>query len=139
MRSRPRLSRLKGSRLRGLVMISAMLSSDETFSMEMFPFWTLSRRKWCRISICLVRECRTRFLLRLMEPLLSQRTGISSRFMSYSTRACFIHKAYWQAILAETYSALMVEMARAICFLENHDVRQHRMNVHTLLVLLRST
>nr|GEY27056.1 integrase, catalytic region, zinc finger, CCHC-type, peptidase aspartic, catalytic [Tanacetum cinerariifolium] len=36
---------LNGSRLRGLVRISDMLSSEETFSIEMFPFWTLSRRK----------------------------------------------------------------------------------------------
>ncbi|GJX72524.1 hypothetical protein Tco_0309695 [Tanacetum coccineum] len=32
------LRRLKGSRLRGLLRISAMLSSEETFSIEMFPF-----------------------------------------------------------------------------------------------------
>ncbi|GKA26891.1 hypothetical protein Tco_0713059 [Tanacetum coccineum] len=45
MRRSPSLRRFKGSRLRGLVRISAMLSSEETFLMEMFPFWTLSRRK----------------------------------------------------------------------------------------------
>nr|GEX45325.1 hypothetical protein [Tanacetum cinerariifolium] len=39
----------------------------------------------------------------------------------------------------ETYSASVVEIARAVCFLENHDGRQHHMNVHTPLVLLRST
>ncbi|GJR53013.1 hypothetical protein Tco_1403534 [Tanacetum coccineum] len=38
MRLRPSLRRLKGSRLRGLVKISAMLYSEETFSIEMFPF-----------------------------------------------------------------------------------------------------
>ncbi|GKA22476.1 hypothetical protein Tco_0708438 [Tanacetum coccineum] len=51
-------------------------------------------------------------LLRAMAPLLSKRT---------------------------TYSALMVEMDNAVYFLENHDVRQHPMNVHTPLMLLRST
>nr|GEV04172.1 putative reverse transcriptase domain-containing protein [Tanacetum cinerariifolium] len=35
--------------------------------------------------------------------------------------ACFIHKACWQAFSMETYSASMVEMARAICFLENYN------------------
>nr|GEX67866.1 hypothetical protein [Tanacetum cinerariifolium] len=39
----------------------------------------------------------------------------------------------------ELYSAFVVEMAKAVCFFENHDVRQHLMNVHTPLVLLRST
>ena len=34
----PNLRRLKGSRLRGFVRMSAMLSSKETFSIEMFPF-----------------------------------------------------------------------------------------------------
>ncbi|GKD88655.1 hypothetical protein Tco_1364162 [Tanacetum coccineum] len=34
--------------------------------------------------------------------------------------------------------ASVVEMAKAVCFLENHDVRQHLMNVHTPLVLFRS-
>ena len=34
----PNLRRLKGSRLRGFVRMSAMLSSEETFSIEMFPF-----------------------------------------------------------------------------------------------------
>ncbi|GJY63911.1 hypothetical protein Tco_0465371 [Tanacetum coccineum] len=35
--------------------------------------------------------------------------------------ACFIHKACWQAFPAETYSASVVEMAKAVCFLENHE------------------
>ncbi|GJV26517.1 hypothetical protein Tco_1379212 [Tanacetum coccineum] len=43
------------------------------------------------------------------------------------------------AFPAETYSVSMVEMAKAVCFLENHDARQHPMNVHTSLVLLQST
>ncbi|GJT50304.1 hypothetical protein Tco_0976461 [Tanacetum coccineum] len=38
MRPRPSLRRLKDSRLRGLVRISATLSSEETFSMEIFPY-----------------------------------------------------------------------------------------------------
>ncbi|GJW62789.1 hypothetical protein Tco_0112124 [Tanacetum coccineum] len=36
-------------------------------------------------------------------------------------RACFIHKACWHAFLAETYSASVVEMAKAVYFLENHE------------------
>ncbi|GKA75889.1 hypothetical protein Tco_0782267, partial [Tanacetum coccineum] len=44
-----------------------------------------------------------------------------------------------QAFPAETYLASVVEIARAVCFLENHDVRQHLINVHIPLVLLRST
>ncbi|GJR28136.1 hypothetical protein Tco_1104368 [Tanacetum coccineum] len=130
MSPRPSLSRLKDSCLRGLVRISSMLSSEETFSMEIFPFWTLSRRKRCQISICFVREYRMAFLLRSMAPLLSQRTGMSSRFMSKSTRSCFIHKACWQVFSAETYSASVVEIARAVCFLENHDVRYSAFGRH---------
>nr|GEU39992.1 hypothetical protein [Tanacetum cinerariifolium] len=41
--------------------------------------------------------------------------------------------------VVDTYSASMVEMAKAVCFLVNHEVRKHPINVHTPLVLLRST
>ncbi|GJS71389.1 Rac-like GTP-binding protein 3 [Tanacetum coccineum] len=53
-------------------------------------------------------------------------SGRSSRVSrkSWGKRACFIHKACWHAFLAETYSALVVEIAKAVCFFENHDVRQ---------------
>nr|GEU52402.1 hypothetical protein [Tanacetum cinerariifolium] len=101
MRPRPSLSKLKGSSLRGLIRISAMLSSKEIFSMDIFPFWTLSRRKWCWISICLVRECRTGFF----------------------------------TLVNDTYSDSVVDMVRAVCFLENYDARQHPMDVKTTLVL----
>ncbi|GJS32710.1 hypothetical protein Tco_0531092 [Tanacetum coccineum] len=56
-----------------------------------------------------------------------------------STRACFILNAHWHAFPADMYSASVVEITRAACFLENHDMRQHPMNMHILLVLLRST
>nr|GEX13567.1 hypothetical protein [Tanacetum cinerariifolium]GEX22947.1 hypothetical protein [Tanacetum cinerariifolium] len=43
------------------------------------------------------------------------------------------------APLLSQRTASVVDMAKAVCFLENHDVRQHPMKVHTSLVLLRST
>ncbi|GJV66959.1 hypothetical protein Tco_1482468 [Tanacetum coccineum] len=43
------------------------------------------------------------------------------------------------AFLADTYSASVVEMASAVCFLENQDIRQQPKKVQTQLVLLRST
>nr|GEV08557.1 hypothetical protein [Tanacetum cinerariifolium] len=46
---------------------------------------------------------------------------------SHSTRACFIHNACWHVLPTDTYSASVVEMASAFCFLENQDVRQHPM------------
>ncbi|GKE33830.1 hypothetical protein Tco_1453152, partial [Tanacetum coccineum] len=61
------------------------------------------------------------------------RTGMSFSLMSYSTRACFIHNACWHALPADTYSASVVEMASAVCFLENQDVRQQPMKVQTPL------
>ncbi|GJV09935.1 hypothetical protein Tco_1351476 [Tanacetum coccineum] len=64
--------------------------------------------------------------------------GFKDRWLG-QRRTCFIHNAYWHALHADTYSALVVEMARAICFLENKDVRQQPMKVETPLVLLRST
>ncbi|GKE09853.1 hypothetical protein Tco_1413404, partial [Tanacetum coccineum] len=34
-------------------------------------------------------------------------------------RACFIRNSCWHALLTDTYSASVMEMARAVCFLEN--------------------
>ncbi|GJS00131.1 hypothetical protein Tco_0316639 [Tanacetum coccineum] len=51
----------------------------------------------------------------------------------------FIHNSCWHALSTDTYSASVVEMASAVCFLENQDVRQHPMKVQTPLVLLRSS
>ncbi|GKB38663.1 hypothetical protein Tco_0883605, partial [Tanacetum coccineum] len=96
----PSLSKLKGSRLSGLVRISAMLSSEETFSIEMFPFCTLSWRKWCWISICLARECRTGFLLTSIAPLLSHRTCMSFDAIVYKD---LFHPQHLLACLACRY------------------------------------
>nr|GEU31980.1 retrovirus-related Pol polyprotein from transposon TNT 1-94 [Tanacetum cinerariifolium] len=53
-----------------------------------------------------------------------------------SIRACFIHNACWYALPAYTYSASVsemareaVEMARAVYFLENQDVKKQTMKV----------
>nr|GEU80936.1 hypothetical protein [Tanacetum cinerariifolium] len=35
--------------------------------------------------------------------------------------------ACWHAFLGDTYSASVVDMANAVCFLEKHDVRKHPM------------
>ncbi|GJZ82645.1 hypothetical protein Tco_0647818 [Tanacetum coccineum] len=57
-----------------------------------------------------------------------------------STRACFIHKACWQAFPGETYSASVIEIAKAVCFFENHDVRQQptKVGFSTFEKLIRS-
>nr|GEV33749.1 receptor-like protein EIX2 [Tanacetum cinerariifolium] len=81
----------------------------------------------------------SRFLLRSIAHLLSHSTGMSLSLMSKSTRACFMHNACWHTLPTDTYYASVVEMASAVCLLENHDVRKHPMKVQTPLVLIQST
>ncbi|GJZ20553.1 hypothetical protein Tco_0557143 [Tanacetum coccineum] len=71
-------------------------------------------------------------------PRLTQTTILSA--LSAGSRLCFCGpRLRLPAFLADTYSTSAVEMARAVFFLENHEVKKLPMNVHTSLVLLRST
>ena len=58
--------------LSGFVKISASWFSVFTNSNDTIPFSTLSRKKWCLISICLVLEWLIGFFERLMALVLSQ-------------------------------------------------------------------
>ena len=62
----------------GLVKISASWFSDGTCSITINFCSTSSLTKWCRRSTCLVRECCTGFLVRLIALMLSQWTSIES-------------------------------------------------------------
>jgi len=72
----------KGSDGSGFVKISASWSLVSTYSKDTSFFSTWSLRKWCRISICLVRECKTGFFVRLMALVLSHLIGTQPSFKS---------------------------------------------------------
>ena len=58
-----------------LVRISAVCLSEGTWIRSMCPLSWLSRRKWNRMSMCLVLECRTGFFAMLMADMLSTKMG----------------------------------------------------------------
>jgi len=107
----------KGSVASGFVKMSASWFSVLTCSNTTSPFSTWSRRKWCRISICLVRECNTGFLVRLMALVLSQKMGIRSSLRLKSNSCCLIHRIWAQQLPVATYSASAVDKATETCFL----------------------
>jgi hypothetical protein len=63
---------------KGLVRISASCFSVGTWMRSMFPFSTLSLKKWYLTSICLVLEWNTGFLATLMALVLSHMGGTPS-------------------------------------------------------------
>ena len=58
---------------RGFVIMSAIMSSVGQCMKLILPSSTFSRRKWCRLSICLVRAWKVGFFARSMLPRLSPR------------------------------------------------------------------
>ena len=108
---------------KGLVNISASWSSVPIPSILISPLFTWSLRKWCRISICFVLECYTRFVAIFMTLLLSHNKRISSNFTPNSRRVCFIHNNWAQQLPAEIYSASAVERATKFCFFEDQETR----------------
>ena len=92
--------------------------------MVMRPFSTLSRRKWCLISICLVRECCTGFLEILIALVLSHMMGTVLKDIPKSSSCCLSQSTWEQQAAAAMYSASAVERATEFCFFEDHDTRQ---------------
>nr|GEW29893.1 hypothetical protein [Tanacetum cinerariifolium] len=88
----------------GLVKMSAMLSSKATFSIEIFPFGHCHEGNGDEfLYVCYESEERDFYLGQLL-------------------LCCRKEWAYWHAFPVETYSALVVEMTKAVCFLENHEI-----------------
>jgi hypothetical protein len=77
---------------KGLVRISASCFSVATWMMSMFPFSTLSLRKWYLTSMCLVLEWSTGSLATLMALVLSHKRGNGST-PHQSHSACMWSKA----------------------------------------------
>ena len=114
----------KGSDGNGFVKISASWSLVSTYSKDTTFFSTWSLRKWCRISMCLVLECKTWFFVRLIALVLSHLIGTQPSFKSYSRSCCLVHKIWEQQLPAATYSASAVERATLCCFLLCHEIKQ---------------
>jgi len=100
-------------------------------------FSTWSIRKWCRISICLVLECKTGFLVRLITLVLSNLIGTQLSFKLVK-KLFLIHKIWDQQLPAATYSATAVERTTLCCFLLCHEIKQFPNKWHLQLVPFRS-
>jgi len=95
-------------------------------------------KKLCLISMCLVLECLTRFLVGLIALVLPHFRGIWSRFTPKSSSCCFIRRLWEQQLPTTIYLALVVESATQACFLQFQDTREFPKRWHVPLVLLLS-
>jgi hypothetical protein len=93
---------------RGLVKISASWSCVGTWIKAIFPFSTLSLRKWCLTSMCLVLEWSTRFFATLMALVLSHWSGTWVYSSPKSLMVYKIQRSWEQQLAAATYSASVV-------------------------------
>ena len=110
------------SSFKGLVKISASWLRVSTCSMQMSPLSACSLIKWCLISICLVHEYWTRFLVILMALVLSQKIKILCKVTPKSLNCYLIHKIWAQQLLATIYSASAVERVTEFYFLLNQKI-----------------
>jgi hypothetical protein len=96
---------------RGLVKMSANCLLVSTYLISMSPFSTLSPRKWCLLSTCLIFLWKTRFLATEMALVLSHMRGTLSNPTPKSLIVCTIQRIYEQQLAAAIYSASLVDCA----------------------------
>jgi hypothetical protein len=108
---------------RGFVKISASWSCVGTWIKAIFPFSTLSLRKWCLTSMCLVLEWRTGFFATLIALVLSHWSGTSIYSSPKSLMVYVIQKSWEQQLAAATYSASVVDWATLDCLGEDQDTK----------------
>jgi hypothetical protein len=113
--SSPR-KRVKVAWSRSLVKISASWSCVGTWIKVIFPFSTLSLRKWHLTSMCLVLEWRTRFFATLMALVLSHWSGTWVYSSPKSLMVYVIQRSWEQQLAAATYSASVgIEQRSTVC------------------------
>jgi hypothetical protein len=106
---------------KGLVRISASCFYVGTWMRSMFPFSTLSLRKWYLASMCLVLEWSTGFLATLMALMLSHMRGTWEHSSPKSLSVYVIQSSCEQQLAAATYSASMVDWATLDCLREDQE------------------
>jgi hypothetical protein len=117
--------RVKVAWSRGLVKISASWFCMGTWIKAIFPFSTLSLRKWYLTSICLVLECSTRFFATLMALVLSTRSGTWVYSSPKSLVVYVIQRSWEQQLATTTYSASVVDWATLDCLREDQDTKKN--------------
>jgi K+-sensing histidine kinase KdpD len=117
-RSSPR-KRVKVGWSRCLVKISASCSCVGTWIKVIFPFSTLSLRKWYLTSMCLVLEWSTEFFATLMALVLSHWSGTWVYSSPKSLMVYEIQRSLEQTLAVATYSASVVDWATLDCLRED--------------------
>jgi hypothetical protein len=123
----------------GLVKISASWFSVLIWYTSISPFCWWSLRKWCRMSMCLVRLCSIGLSAMRIALSLSHRSGTLLRLYPKSRRVCLIQSSCAQHCPAATYLALAVDRATNVYFFELQNTRDLPRNWHVPDVLFLST
>jgi hypothetical protein len=113
---------------KGLVRISVSCFSIGTWMRSMFPFSTLSLRKWYLTSMCLVLECSTGFLATLMALVLSHMRGTWEHSSPKSLSVYVIQSSWEQKLAAATYSASVVDWATLDYLQEDQETSEDPKN-----------
>jgi hypothetical protein len=108
--------RVKVAWSRGLVKISASWSCVGTWIKVIFPFSTLSLKKWYLTSMCFVLEWSTGFFATLMALVLSHWSGIWVYSSPKSLMVYVIQRSWKKQLAAATYSASVVDWATVELF-----------------------
>jgi hypothetical protein len=94
----------------------------------MFPFSTLSLRKWYLTSMCLVLVWSTRFLATLMALVLSHTRGTWEHSSPKSLSVYLIQSSWEQQLAPATYSASVVDWATLDCLREDQETSEEPKN-----------
>jgi hypothetical protein len=124
---------------KGLVRISASYFSVGTWMRSMFPYSTLSIRKWYLTSMCLVLEWSTGFLATLTALVLSHMRGTWEHSSPKSLNVYVIQSSYEQQLATWTYSASLVDWATLDCLREDQETSEDPKNWQVPGVDLLST
>jgi hypothetical protein len=125
--SSPR-KRVKVAWSRGLVKISASWSCVGTWIKAIFPFSTLSLRKWYLTSMCLVLEWSIGFFPTLMALVPSHWSGTCVYSSPKSLMVYVIQRSWEQQLAAVMYSASVVDWATLDCLREDQDTKEDPKN-----------
>ena len=105
-----------GSVTRGFIKMSVSLFLLSTCSKTTSPFSTWSHRKLWHISMCLVQECNTWFLVRLIALVLSYIIIICWSLLSKSSSCCLRHKIWAQQLPTVMYFVFAVDKTTMTSF-----------------------
>jgi hypothetical protein len=113
---------------RGLVKISTNWSCVGTWIKAIFPFFTLSLRKWYLTSMCFVLEWSSRLFVMLMALVLSHWSGTWVYSLPKLLMVYVIQRSWEQQLAAATYSSSVMDWATLNYLREDQDTKEEPKN-----------